>query len=151
MCRTNVFRAIGTHVGSILPWPRRSARTEQRSGSAEARLAACALLLEIAWADGVFTPAERELVEATVRQQFGLDGCEARQLVDDAAEARRRGMPVWHFTRAVHQYTERQRELLAEFLQAMANLDGAANTKEIYAVRRINSLLRVDQTVGAAA
>jgi uncharacterized tellurite resistance protein B-like protein len=60
-------------------------------------------------------------------------------------------MPVWHFTRAVHQYTERQRELLAEFLQAMANLDGAANTKEVYAVRRINSLLRVDQTVEAAA
>ena len=152
MCRTHVFRSIGEQVGSLLmPWARRRSAREQRSASAEARLAACALLLEIAWADGVFTPDERALVESTIRDQFGLGGCEARQLVDEAAEARRRGMPVWHFTRAAHTYTDRQRRLLVRFLHALANLDGDANTQEALAVDRISSLMRVETTVRGAA
>ena len=151
MCRTQIFRSIGAHVGALLPSRSRRRVTVARTTSAEARVAACALLLEIAWADGVFTDAERELVEITVRQQFGLGACEARDLVDEAAESRRRGMPVWHFTRAVHKYTDGQRRLLADFLQAIAGLDGAASTREAFAVERINRLMRVDETWGPAA
>lgn len=148
MWSTNLIRSIGARVGSLLS--RRGRGSADQPRTAEARLAACALLLEIAWADGVFTEDERSLVVATVRQQFGLDSCEARRLVDDAAEARRRGMPVWHFTRAVHAYTDRQRRLLVDFLHAIANMDGDANTQEAYAVRRISSLMRVERTLRAA-
>ena len=151
MCRTQIFRSIGAHVGAVFSAKFRRHAPEAPTITAEARVAACALLLEIAWADGVFTDAERELVEMTVRQQFGLGTCEARQLVDEAAEARRRGMPVWHFTRAVRNYNDGQRRLLADFLQAIADLDGAASTREAFAVERINRLMRVDETWGPVA
>ena len=39
------------------------------------RLAACALLLELAYADEEFTEDEREHLESAIRRQYGLEPC----------------------------------------------------------------------------
>jgi uncharacterized tellurite resistance protein B-like protein len=154
MCRTHVIRAIGAQLGSIFtPWSARrsgpGARRPRPTEATDARIAACALLLEIAYADGEFTEEERRHVESTVAEQFGLDACEARRLVEAADDARAGTAQVWHFTRAVRSYSEGQKALLSDILHALAHLDGAATTQEAYTMEKINTLLRVKPAYGA--
>jgi uncharacterized tellurite resistance protein B-like protein len=148
MCKTNVLHMLGARVESIVSaWAGRrggaGAPATDPSPSTDPRVAACALLLEVAYADGEFTDDERSHVEATVAEQFGLDACEAKRLVEAADHARSGAAQVWHFTGAMRDYSHGQKALLAEILHATADLDGAATTQEAYALRKINSLLRV--------
>jgi uncharacterized tellurite resistance protein B-like protein len=146
MCKTNVLHMLGSRVESIVSsWSgRRTAKPAHPSATDDPRVAACALLLEVAYADGDFTDDERRHVEATVAEQFGLGVCEAKSLVEAADRARSGAAQVWHFTGAVRDYSLGQRALLAEILHATADVDGAATTQEAYALRKINSLLRVE-------
>ena len=52
------------------------------------RLAACALLLELAYADEEFTEDEREHLESAIRRQYGLEPTQATKLIGLAEEAR---------------------------------------------------------------
>ena len=149
MIESNIFRAVGEHVSSVFAaWAdhraARPAHGSEKSNTADARLAACALLLEIAYADGVFAAEERRHVETTIRAQFGLAPWAARRLVAEAEAARAAKTPLWHFTGAVRSYSKAQRTLLSDILQATADFDGAATTQEAYTVRKITSLLRVE-------
>ena len=54
---------------------------EDETAPADLRLAACALLLELAYADDEFTEEERDHLEAAIRRQFGLDEEQAAELI----------------------------------------------------------------------
>ena len=58
------------------------------AGARDIRLAACALLLELAYADDEFTDDERQHLESALRRQFGLDSSEAEQLLALAQQER---------------------------------------------------------------
>ena len=60
------------------------------------RLAACALLLELAYADDEFTEAEQSHLEAAVRRQFGLDEKQANGLIKLAEEQRAKAVDLWN-------------------------------------------------------
>jgi uncharacterized tellurite resistance protein B-like protein len=155
MIETNLFRTAGEHIASLFTsWVAhrapRSARGSEKSNTVDARLAACVLVLEIAYADGVFADKERRHVESTIRAQFGVDACGARRLIAQAEAARAAKTPLWHFTSAARSYSKAQRTLLSGILHDTADFDGAATTQEAYAVRRINSLLRVEPAYGVA-
>ena len=47
-------------------------------------IAACALLLEIAYADGEFAPSERAHLESVLARQFGLDSAAGSHLIEFA-------------------------------------------------------------------
>jgi hypothetical protein len=61
---------------------------EEGEAKKDIRLAACALLLELAHADEEFTDDERQHLESAVRRQFGLDASEAEKLLELAEEER---------------------------------------------------------------
>ena len=59
---------------------------EAEIDEAEVRLAACALLIEIAHADEDFTEDERQHLVSAIRRQYGLEEEQAEELITLAEE-----------------------------------------------------------------
>ena len=115
------------------------------AGARDIRLAACALLLELAYADGQFTDDERQHVESAVRRQFGLDSSEAEQLLALAQQEREEAVDLWQFTNLIAEnYSTGQKMVLAEIMWGLVYSDGDLASKEDYLMRKISNLLRLE-------
>ena len=109
------------------------------------RLAACALLLELAYADDEFTEEERVHLEGAVRRQFGLDGEQAQELIKLAEEQRADAVDLWTFTNLVAEhYSLGQKMVLAEAMWGLVYSDGELASREDYLMRKISGLLRLE-------
>lgn len=116
---------------------------DTRSG--DLRLAACALMLELAWVDDAFTDGEREHLEGAVRRHFALDPAEADALLEMAKDARREATDLFHFTRLIREhYSLGQKMVLAEILWGLVYADGELSTREDYLMRKISGLLDLE-------
>jgi len=112
---------------------------------AELRLAACALLLELAYADDEFTERERSHLKAAVSRQFGLDEDQAAQLLELAEEQRTRAVDLWSFTNLIAEnYSLGQKMVLAEAMWGLVFSDGELASREDYLMRKISGLLRLE-------
>ena len=116
------------------------------TGSKDIRLAACALLLELANADDEFTDDERQHLESAVRRQFGLDATRGR---DSCWSSRRRqreeAVDLWQFTNLIAEnYSTGQKMVLAEIMWGLVYSDGDLASKEDYLMRKICNLLRLE-------
>ena len=121
------------------------AEAETETQPAELRLAACALLLELAYADDEFTEEERSHLEYAVRRQFGLDEEQAGQLVELAEEQREQAVDLWSFTNLIAEhYSLGQKMVLAEAMWGLVFSDGDLASRESYLMRKISGLLRLE-------
>ena len=90
---------------------------EDTIDDAEVRLAACALLIEIAHADEDFTEDERQHLASAIRRQYGLDGEQAEELISLAEEAQSTAVDLWQFTKLIKStYSIGQKMVLLEEL-----------------------------------
>jgi uncharacterized tellurite resistance protein B-like protein len=106
------------------------------------KLAACALLLEIAYADDEFTEDERDHLEQAVRRGFGIDQVEAEQLISLAEQERKQAVDLWQFTNLIAKsYTVGQKMVLAEMMWGLVYADGMLDSHEAYLMRKITHLL----------
>ena len=118
---------------------------DEHASRKDLRLAACALLLELAHADTEFTEDERQHVESAVRRQFGLDKEEAEKLLALAEEARASAVDLWQFTSLIAEsYSLGQKMVLAEIMWGLVYSDGELAGKEDYLMRKISNLLRLE-------
>lgn len=118
---------------------------EPARGAPDLRLAACALLLELAHADDAFTDEERRHVESAVRRQFGLDREQAERLLALAEEARVQAVDMWQFTSLIAEnYSLGQKMVLAEMMWGLVYADGELAQREDYLMRKISNLLRLE-------
>jgi len=109
------------------------------------RLAACALLLELAHADEDFSDEERQHLESAVRRQFGLAPEEAARLLELAEKERAQAVDLWQFTNLVAEsYSIGQKMVLAEIMWGLVYSDGELAGKEDYLMRKICNLLRLE-------
>lgn len=109
------------------------------------RLAACALLLELAYADDEFTEGERSHLEYAIRRQFGLDETQAAELVELAEEQREKAVDLWSFTNLIAEnYSLGQKMVLAEAMWGLVFSDGELASREDYLMRKISGLLRLE-------
>jgi uncharacterized tellurite resistance protein B-like protein len=121
------------------------AGADQAAARKDIRLAACALLLELASADEEFTEQERRHMESAVRRQFGLDEGEAERLIALAEEARSEAIDLWQFTNLIAEsYSVGQKMVLAEIMWGLVYADGNLASKEDYLMRKICNLLRLE-------
>jgi uncharacterized tellurite resistance protein B-like protein len=121
------------------------AHAEEQEAKGDIRLAACALLLELAHADNEFTDDERQHLESAVRRQFGLDSSQAEKLLKLAEEARAEAVDLWQFTNLVAEnYSLGQKMVLAEIMWGLVYSDGDLANKEDYLMRKICNLLRLE-------
>jgi uncharacterized tellurite resistance protein B-like protein len=106
------------------------------------QLAACALLLELAHADGEFSATERLRIEDALRRHFGLEASEVHELMTLAESQRSEAADLYQFTSVVaRDYDEGQRMVLAEILWSVVYADGALTSHETYLMRKLGNLL----------
>lgn len=111
-------------------------------GAPDIKLAACALLLELAWADDDFTGDERSHLEAAIRRHYGLDQAQADELIRLAEAERRQAADLWQFTNLIRQhYSSGQKMVLAEIMWGLVFADGELSTREDYLIRKVSGLL----------
>ena len=118
---------------------------DKEKSAPDIRLAACALLLELAHADDEFTDDERQHLESAIRRQYGLGQVEAEKLIDLAQEARNEAIDLWQFTNLIAEnYSLGQKMVLAEIMWGLVYSDGDLAEKEDYLMRKICNLLRLE-------
>ena len=101
--------------------------TEIAEGSA--REAAALLVLELAYADPVLTPEDRELVAGHLRERWGLTPG-GRRLVDPAPEEERRTRFASYADRLRQRFGREERLELVERMWTVAFGDGAIGAQE---------------------
>lgn len=108
------------------------------------QVAACALLLELAHADGEFTPVEQRHIEGALIRHFGLDEPASRELMALAEAERARSVDHFQFTRLVReQYDLGQKMVLAEVMWGVILADGELADHEAHLVRKMAHLLEL--------
>jgi uncharacterized tellurite resistance protein B-like protein len=109
------------------------------------QLAACALLLELAYADDEFSGAERAHIESVLLRHFNLDAASASALMSLADQERKQAVDLWQFTSLIAQrYDLGQKMLLAEVMWGLILADGAVAEHEAYLVRKMANLLGLE-------
>jgi uncharacterized tellurite resistance protein B-like protein len=122
-----------------------AAQAEPARARKDIRLAACALLLELAHADDDFSDDERQHLESAVRRQFGLEGSDAARLLELAEQERAQAVDLWQFTNLIAEnYSIGQKMVLAEIMWGLVYSDGDLAGKEDYLMRKICNLLRLE-------
>jgi uncharacterized tellurite resistance protein B-like protein len=114
------------------------------AGPSRVQLAACALLLELAHADGEFSPEERQHIERTLLRHFGLDEPTAAELMRLAEEERAQSLDHFQFTRLIAaEYDLAQKMVLAEVMWGVILADGRLSDHETHLVRKMASLMQL--------
>jgi len=121
---------------------------EKKKGHDPLRLATAAVLLDIAYADGSFTPAEDGNVVEFLRRAFNLDDASARELTEAAAEIR--GHTIDYF--AITNFIRKQMSLddridIVKTMWRIVYADGRLTDYENYLVRKLADLLGLEHHV----
>jgi uncharacterized tellurite resistance protein B-like protein len=107
-------------------------------------LAACALLLEVAYADGEFSASERAHLEGVLARHFGLSAEDGQKLLAIAEDAHRRSVDHFTFTSVLlRNYDLGQKMVLAEVMWGLVLADGQVAEHEHYLTRKISNLLEL--------
>lgn len=116
------------------------------------RLAACALLLELAHADGEFSSEEREHIQRTLVSHFGLDTTTGAELLRLAEAERAESLDHFQFTRLIAaEYDLGQKMVLAEVMWGVILADGRLSDHETHLVRKLASLMQLEPAYLAQA
>ena len=112
------------------------------------RLATAAVLLDIAYADGTFTPAEDGNVAGFLAERFAMASDDARDLLEAADEIRKK--TVDHF--ALTHYIRKNAPLgerieIVKTMWRLALSDGKLSDYEGYLVRKLADLLGLEHRV----
>jgi uncharacterized tellurite resistance protein B-like protein len=115
-------------------------------------LAACVLLLDVAYADGEFSAPERAHLEAVLERHFALPPESGRRLIALAEEERQRSIDHFQFTGALQRgYDLGQKMVLAEVMWGLVLADGQIAEHEHYLTRKIANLLDLEPGYLSAA
>ena len=122
------------------------------AGPSRVQLAACALLLELAHADGEFTAEERQHIESTLIRHFGLDEATGAELMRLADAERAQSLDHFQFTRLIAaEFDLGQKMVLAEVMWGVILADGRLSDHETHLVRKLASLMNLEPAYLAQA
>jgi uncharacterized tellurite resistance protein B-like protein len=136
--------AIRRFVTEQLLGPERE-KSDPSANAARVRLAACALLLELAHADNEFSAEEQNQIESTIRSHFGLDQPAVMELMRLAEQERSQSLDHFQFTRLISaEFDLNQKLALAEIMWRVILADGRLSDHETHLVRKMASLMQLD-------
>ena len=103
------------------------------------------MLLELAYADEEFSPAERDHSHAVLMRHFALDFETAQELMFLAEQQRRESVDIFQFANLVRtSYDVGQKTVLAEIMWGLILTDGEIGRHESYILRKIANLLDLE-------
>jgi len=107
-------------------------------------VATCALLLELAHADGNFDPREQHYLEELIEQRFSLPPDARDELIQRARQKRHASVDLYAFTSLLNEtFTPEMKLDLVTELWRMVFSDGTMHHHEEYLMRRISDLLHI--------
>ncbi|MEX2034778.1 MAG: TerB family tellurite resistance protein [Xanthobacteraceae bacterium] len=108
------------------------------------RVAYAALLVHAASIDGNFSKAERDKLDALLKQRFDLHDAEAGWLIEQATVADQEAVDLYRFTRLLDRaLDENQRLRMIEMMWEVAYSDGRITEFENNLIWRVADLLGV--------
>lgn len=108
-------------------------------------VAACTLLLDIAYADGEFAAPERDHLEGVLARHFSLPPGAGRDLIALCERERANAVDHFQFTRVIRErYDIGQKMVLAEIMWGLVLADGKVADHEHYLTRKIANLLELE-------
>jgi uncharacterized tellurite resistance protein B-like protein len=108
------------------------------------RLAAVALLIHLAGADGQIDVSERKRLRELIESRFGLDAETTTRLIELAEAQDRQAVDFYHFTHALTKVLDQEgRQKIITMMWEIAFADGAISEVEEGIVARIADLLGV--------
>ncbi len=116
------------------------------------RIATCALFLEMARIDEMFTPEEMDTILTILKQKYGLSNEHADALVAEADKELTESVDLWRFARLINEnYTLNEKIEIIEILWQMVYVDGKMDRYEHYLMNKLKNLLRLshDQLINA--
>jgi uncharacterized tellurite resistance protein B-like protein len=121
---------------------------EKKAGPDPLLLATAAVLLDIAYADGSFTPAEDGNMVEYLRRAFRLDEASAQELIEAAAEIRSHTIDYFAITNFIRkQMSLEDRVDIVKTMWRMVYSDGRLTDYENYLVRKLSDLLGLEHHV----
>ena len=112
--------------------------------SHDVRIAACALLLEMANIDGHFSESERESIVLILKRDYQLSDDHAAALVQAADEELKRSIDLWQFTNLINQnYSKDEKIQIIEMIWKIVYVDGRLDKHEDYLAHKLANLLRL--------
>lgn len=112
------------------------------------RLATAAILLDIAYADGTFTPAEDGDIVGFLKNAFELADDEVRELIAAAGEIRARTIDHFALTNYIRKNSSLDRRVdIVRTMWRMVYSDGRLTDYENYLVRKLADLLGLEHHV----
>ena len=126
----------------------RTSEVQPRQRQDPLRLATAAVLLEIAHADGEFTPAEDGDIGSFLASSFHLSPDDAKELIEAADEIRKRTVDYFAMTNYIRKSTPlEQRIEIVKAMWRMAYGDGKLTDYENYLIRKLADLLGLEHHV----
>ena len=114
-------------------------------------VAAAALLVEAALADGIYADLEQDRILALLKSVFALDDKAARRALSAGEAEAEQAVDHHRFTKIVKTLPLEQREALIEGLWSVVFADGEESPFEDAFVRKIADLLGVDDRTSRLA
>lgn len=108
------------------------------------RIAACALLLEMAHVDGVFTGQEKENLLSLLKSEYGLSLADANEMIKTAEEELSNSLDLWKFADMINDnFSEDEKLRVVELLWELVYADGKLDKHEDYLIHKLGHLLRI--------
>ena len=126
----------------------RTSEVQPRRQHDPLRLATAAVLLDIAYADGEFSPVEDDNVVDFLTQRFELSPDDARELLEAAGEIRKNTVDHFALTHYIRKNAPLSERI--EIVKTMWRLvysDGKLSEYEAYLVRKLADLLGLEHHV----
>jgi uncharacterized tellurite resistance protein B-like protein len=110
----------------------------------DARVATCALFLEMAKIDETFTREEMEKILAILKEKYGLSSEHANELVAAAEEELEGSIDYWHFARLINEnYSTEEKIDIIEMLWRIVYVDGKLDKFENHLIHKLANILRL--------
>ena len=117
---------------------------EKKADNRDINLATCAILIELANADGKFNEQEKDYIADIFKTKYGLSEAEVNELLKSSEAKLEKSIDLWQFTNLINQNYSLEKKLkVIETIWEVAYSDGKLEKHEDYLVHKLANLLRL--------
>lgn len=109
------------------------------------QVAACALFIELAKADGNFTDEERNFIINHMKNCFNIDEEYAKELIELAEKRVKESVSIYEFTGEINEhFTQEQKEKLIENLWRLVFNDEKMHAYEDHLMKKVSLTMNIE-------
>ncbi len=123
----------------------KEADSGEKEDGRDLNLATCAILIELANADGKFNKQEQDDIIKIFKTKYGLSEKDANDLLKSSNAELEKSIDLWKFTNIINQnYSLEEKLKVIEIIWEVAYSDGKLEKHEDYLVHKLANLLRLN-------